>query len=319
MTRARAWALARLLVGAAILALLVREIGAAPFTDALHRIHPLALMAALLLGLATTVCCAWRWTLVARALGVPVPLRTAVAAYYRSLFLNSTLPGGVLGDVDRGVSQGRRVGRRRTQPAGRGARPRRRPGRPGRGDRRGPPRRSASPVPRCVGRRWSRCGAAALVAVALVLGRRWRTAGTRGCGPACCSPRSRSSPGTPRPSWSRPGAPGSTSRPPGFSRWPCSSCSRWRCLPASPAGARARARPRGCSARPASAPPRASPSPSCTASWRSSSTLPGAGVLLRRLAVPAPRRPRHGGRRPTPPSDRGGRPGTRRPWEDARP
>jgi hypothetical protein len=35
---------------------------------------------------------------------------TAVAAYYRSQFLNTTLPGGVLGDVHRGVNHGRDVG-----------------------------------------------------------------------------------------------------------------------------------------------------------------------------------------------------------------
>ena len=58
----------------------------------------------------TTVCCAWRWSLVARGLGVGVPLRAAVAAYYRSQFLNTTLPGGVLGDVHRGVRHGRDVG-----------------------------------------------------------------------------------------------------------------------------------------------------------------------------------------------------------------
>jgi uncharacterized membrane protein YbhN (UPF0104 family) len=55
----------------------------------------------------TTVCCAWRWRLVARGLGVDLRLGTAVAAYYRSLFLNVTLPGGVLGDVHRGISHGR--------------------------------------------------------------------------------------------------------------------------------------------------------------------------------------------------------------------
>ena len=51
----------------------------------------------------TTLCCAWRWRIVARGLGVDLPLGTAVAAYYRSLFLNVTLPGGVVGDVHRGM------------------------------------------------------------------------------------------------------------------------------------------------------------------------------------------------------------------------
>jgi uncharacterized membrane protein YbhN (UPF0104 family) len=57
----------------------------------------------------TTVCCAWRWKIVARGLGIDLPLPAAVAAYYRSQFLNVTLPGGVVGDVHRGVSHGREV------------------------------------------------------------------------------------------------------------------------------------------------------------------------------------------------------------------
>jgi hypothetical protein len=55
----------------------------------------------------TTLCCAWRWRVVARGLGIDLPLGTAVAAYYRSLFFNVTLPGGVVGDVHRGISHGR--------------------------------------------------------------------------------------------------------------------------------------------------------------------------------------------------------------------
>jgi hypothetical protein len=56
------------------------------------------------------VCSAWRWRVVARALGVGIGLPGAVCAYYRSLFLNSVLPGGVLGDVHRAVTHGRRAG-----------------------------------------------------------------------------------------------------------------------------------------------------------------------------------------------------------------
>ena len=63
------------------------------------------------------MCCAWRWRVVARGLGVDLPLGTAVAAYYRSMFLNVTLPGGVVGDVHRGISHGRD-----TRDVGRGLR-----------------------------------------------------------------------------------------------------------------------------------------------------------------------------------------------------
>jgi uncharacterized membrane protein YbhN (UPF0104 family) len=101
---------ARVLGGVAILAVVVWRIGAGPFLDGLRTVSVRSLVAAAGIGVLTTVCCAWRWRLVARGLGVAVPVRAAVAAYYRSQFLNMVLPGGVLGDVHRGVSHGRDVG-----------------------------------------------------------------------------------------------------------------------------------------------------------------------------------------------------------------
>lgn len=104
------WAWARTLGGAAILGALVYRLGTGPFLEAVRRINGWSLATAAAIGLLTTVCCAWRWSLVARGLGVGLPLRAAVAAYYRSQFLNTTLPGGVLGDVHRAVRHGRDVG-----------------------------------------------------------------------------------------------------------------------------------------------------------------------------------------------------------------
>ena len=92
---------------AATLAVLVWRVGTGPFLDGLRAVDGGALAAAVGLAVLTTVCCAWRWRIVARGLGVDLPLGTAVAAYYRSLFLNVTLPGGVVGDVHRGISHGR--------------------------------------------------------------------------------------------------------------------------------------------------------------------------------------------------------------------
>jgi uncharacterized membrane protein YbhN (UPF0104 family) len=77
--------------------------------DGVRGVDGRALAVAAVIGLLTTICCAWRWTIVARGLGVQLSLPGAVAAYYRSLFLNVTLPGGVVGDVHRGVSHGRDV------------------------------------------------------------------------------------------------------------------------------------------------------------------------------------------------------------------
>ena len=107
----------RIGVPAATLAILVWRVGTGPFLDGLRTVDGRALAAAAGLAVLTTVCCAWRWRIVARGLGTELPLGTAVAAYYRSLFLNVTLPGGVLGDVHRGISHGRD-----TRDVGRGLR-----------------------------------------------------------------------------------------------------------------------------------------------------------------------------------------------------
>jgi glycosyltransferase 2 family protein len=99
----------RLAATAATLAVLVWRVGTGPFLDGLRTVDGGALAAAAGLAVLTTVCCAWRWRIVARGLGVELPLSTAVAAYYRSIFLNVTLPGGVVGDVHRGISHGRDI------------------------------------------------------------------------------------------------------------------------------------------------------------------------------------------------------------------
>jgi uncharacterized membrane protein YbhN (UPF0104 family) len=105
----RAWVWARFGVSGATLGILVWRLGASPFLDGVRTVDARALAAAAGLVAATTVCSAWRWKIVARRLGVDLPLPTAVAAYYRAMFLNVILPGGVVGDVHRGVSHGREV------------------------------------------------------------------------------------------------------------------------------------------------------------------------------------------------------------------
>ena len=100
----------RLAAGGTVLWFVVRLVGAAPFEAGLRAVTWPAVLAALALTVLTTVCSAWRWRVVARALGTGVGLPRAVGAYYRSLFLNSVLIGGVIGDVHRAVTQGRRTG-----------------------------------------------------------------------------------------------------------------------------------------------------------------------------------------------------------------
>jgi glycosyltransferase 2 family protein len=104
-----AWAWARCAGAAVTLAILVWRVGTGPFLDGIRTVDGRVLAAAALLAVLINACCAWRWKIVARGLGIALPFPAAVAAYYRSVFLNVTLPGGVVGDVHRGVSHGRGV------------------------------------------------------------------------------------------------------------------------------------------------------------------------------------------------------------------
>lgn len=99
-----------MLAGTVIVVGLLWWQGTAVVLDGVRGIDVPTLVAALGLGMLTTVCSAWRWCLVAKGLSVRLPLGRAVADYYRALFLNAALPGGVLGDVHRGVRHGQSAG-----------------------------------------------------------------------------------------------------------------------------------------------------------------------------------------------------------------
>ena len=157
----------------------------------------------------------------------------AVAAYYRSQFLNTTLPGGVLGDVHRGVRHGRDAGDVGRGAAGGRLGAGRRPGRAARARRWSCccccRRRCASSMPR---RRGRARGGRALGGV--LLSRRWPPRGPsrwaravraaaadlrdgllRAAGVAGHRARVRRGRGRPRwrRSWSPRGPPGSTASP----------------------------------------------------------------------------------------------------------
>jgi uncharacterized membrane protein YbhN (UPF0104 family) len=102
----QAWTLARHAGAVLILGILVARLGTGPFLDGVRGLGPGTLLVALTIGGGTTLCSAWRWRVVSAALGGSLSMPAATAAYYRSQFLNTVLPGGVLGDVDRGVRHG---------------------------------------------------------------------------------------------------------------------------------------------------------------------------------------------------------------------
>lgn len=100
----------RWVAGAAVLAVVVWRTGTGPLLAGVRSLDVRTLGLGAAVAAVTTVATAWRWQVVARALGLRVGLAGAVAACYRSQFLNTVLPGGVVGDVVRGVTHGRDVG-----------------------------------------------------------------------------------------------------------------------------------------------------------------------------------------------------------------
>lgn len=110
MSRGRVTSVVRAASAAAVLAAIVWRVGAGPFVDGLRAIDVTIVASAVLIGAITTVACAWRWQTIAGVLGAPISFRAAIAACYRSVFLNTMLPLGVVGDVHRAVRHGRGSG-----------------------------------------------------------------------------------------------------------------------------------------------------------------------------------------------------------------
>lgn len=106
MNRQRLLLLARPAAGAAVVAVLVWRLGAQPFVDGIRRLDATSVAAALGLTVLTTLAAAWRWRVVAESLGLRLPMSHAVRDCYRSQLVNVTLPGGVVGDVERGLRNG---------------------------------------------------------------------------------------------------------------------------------------------------------------------------------------------------------------------
>lgn len=104
------WRRLRVPIALIILGVVVHRLGTSALLGALERIDAQAVVLTFVFSVPATVLSAWRWRLVAGRLGIRLPLRTAVADYYQALFLNATLPSGVLGDVHRAVRNGRDAG-----------------------------------------------------------------------------------------------------------------------------------------------------------------------------------------------------------------
>lgn len=99
----------RVVVGVGVLIAVFEAVGAAPFLRGLLSLDAPTIVAAALLAAIATAAAAWRWRLVAVRLGAELRWTTAVGMYYRSQFLNTVLPGGVVGDIHRALAHAREV------------------------------------------------------------------------------------------------------------------------------------------------------------------------------------------------------------------
>jgi uncharacterized membrane protein YbhN (UPF0104 family) len=97
----------RLVVGVGVLIAVIAQVGTGAMLHGLLSLDGRTISAALLLAAVATVAAAWRWRLIATRLGVELRWSTAVGMYYRSQFLNTVIPGGIVGDIHRAVSVGR--------------------------------------------------------------------------------------------------------------------------------------------------------------------------------------------------------------------
>lgn len=97
--RARRWV--RGLGGPLILVGVALTVDLGVVWDRLAALEARWVLAALGVGVGQTLLSAWRWRYTAGRLGLTLPFGLALREYYRALFLNQVLPGGVLGDADR--------------------------------------------------------------------------------------------------------------------------------------------------------------------------------------------------------------------------
>lgn len=101
---------AQALVTIGLLALLWQVADGADALDALLGVNPWWIAAALAALTLHTVLAAERWRLTAGALGLPLERRHALREYYLAQLVNSTVPGGVVGDAGRAVRSREQAG-----------------------------------------------------------------------------------------------------------------------------------------------------------------------------------------------------------------
>ena len=97
------------IVSAVVLAALLWFTDPAQIWDTLSAADMRWVAAATLVNIATVPVMAWRWKLLLRAKGIPVPIGWLTRTYFVALFLGQFLPAAIGGDAVRAVELGRRT------------------------------------------------------------------------------------------------------------------------------------------------------------------------------------------------------------------
>jgi uncharacterized membrane protein YbhN (UPF0104 family) len=96
--KSRAFRALQFLLSFGLLAACIVAVDTRAVIDELRSIEPIWLVAAFVLHLLQLALLGLRWSVVARALGLPLTFRRAVGEYALSIFVNQVLPGGIAGD-----------------------------------------------------------------------------------------------------------------------------------------------------------------------------------------------------------------------------
>lgn len=97
----------KLTVSVVLLVACLVAVDARSVVSRLSSIDPRWVLAAFGLHLIQLVILSFRWTIVARALGLPLEFRRALGEYALSVFVNQVLPGGIAGDGMRALRHAR--------------------------------------------------------------------------------------------------------------------------------------------------------------------------------------------------------------------
>jgi len=99
-------------VSAALLIFLVRRVNREELGAMLRQTDPLWVLFSVLFGVIPIAISSWKWWILLRAKGKPVPFRQLFNLYLAGLFINNFFPSTIGGDIFRGYEAGRDVGDR---------------------------------------------------------------------------------------------------------------------------------------------------------------------------------------------------------------